>query len=132
MMGVFLKAAAGVLVGLILWIFLDRHNKDVSLLLTLAVCTFAMIIGSYFIEPVIRFLQKIGNVGQLDKDLLSVLLRTVGIGLISEICASICSDAGNAAMGKALQMVSSVVILWLSIPVFEKLLSLLDKILGKV
>ena len=132
MINIFIKAATGILVGLILWIFLDRHNKDVSLLLTLLVCALAMIAASSFIQPVIDFLQKIRDIGQLDKDLLSVLLRVVGIGLIAEICTSICSDAGNAAMGKALQMVSSAVILWMSIPVFEKLLSLLDKILGKV
>lgn len=131
-MSVFLKAVAGVLTALILWLCLNKHSKDLSVLLTLAVCAMAFTAAITFLQPVVNFLQKIQAIGDLDEDLLSVVLKSVGIGLIGEICTLICKDAGNESMGKVLQTVSSVVVLWMSIPVFEKLLSLLDKILGTV
>ena len=131
-MSIFLKAAAAILTALILWIVLSKHTKDMSVLLTLAVCAMLLTVSFSFLQPIISFLQKIQNLGELDNDLLSAVLKIVGIGLITEICAIICKDAGNESMGKSLQILSSVVVLWMSIPVFEKLLLLLDKILGTV
>lgn len=132
MIGVFLKAAVGVLTGLVLWLCLNRNNKDMSLVLTLAVCSLVLIAGVTVLKPVVSFLQKLQGLGELDNDLFAILLRVAGIGIISEICASVCKDAGNDTMGKTLQLVATATVLWMSIPVFEKLLSLLDKILGKV
>ena len=132
MTGAFLKVLAGVFVGLILWVFLDRQNKDVSLLLTIIVCVLAITAGFSFLQPVIAFAERICDTGGLDNDLLSVLLKAVGLTVVSEICTSICNDAGNSAMGKALQTTAAIVIIWISLPVLEKLMSLLEKILGKV
>ena len=70
--------------------------------------------------------------GNLRSDLLGILLKAVGIGLISEIAAVVCSDSGNAGLGKMIQLIGSVVILWLSIPVFQALLDLVQTILGEL
>lgn len=131
-MNIFFKATACVLTALILWICLNKSGKDMSTLLTLCVCIAVAIASFSFLKPVIAFVQKLAGIGQLDSGLLSVMLKVVGIGLISEICTLVCKDAGNESMGKILQILSSCVVLWLSIPVFEKLISLLEKILGKV
>ncbi len=131
-MDVFLKATACILMALILWICLNKSGKDFSVLLTLCVCVAVAAASLYFLKPVITFIREIADTGQLDDGLLSVMLKVVGIGLIAEISMLVCKDAGNESMGKILQIMSSGIILWLSIPVFEKLLSLLDKILGKV
>ena len=131
-MSLLLKASAGVLTALILWLTLNKHAKDMSVLLTLAVCAMVVTVSIGFLQPVVSFLRRIQELGNLDSDLLSVVLKVVGIGLITEIATLICKDAGNESMGKALQLLSTVAVMWMSIPVFERLLSLLDKILGTV
>lgn len=131
-MSTFLKVAAGVLTALILWLSLNKQNKDFSVLLTLAVCCMVITAAMMLLQPVVVFLRKVQEIGNLDRELISVLMKVVGIGMVGEICTLVCKDAGNETMGKALQIVSTVVVLWMSIPVFEKLLSLLDKILGTV
>ena len=131
-MNEFLKATAGVLIGLILWLCVSKQGKDISVLLTMAICAMVFTAAMAFLQPVIRFLNKLQSVGKLDVELVSVILKVVGIGMISEICALICKDAGNESLGKVLQLFASIAVLWMSIPVFEKLLSLLDTILGTV
>lgn len=131
-MNIFWKTAAGILTAVILWISLNKSNKDVSVLLTMAVCAMALIGASAFLQPVIAFFKKLQTIGNLDNDLVSVVLRIVGIGVVTEIAVLICKDAGNESMGKTLQIVSTVTVLWMSIPVFESLISLLDKILGAI
>lgn len=131
-MDTFLKVCAGVLTALMLGLSLNKQSKDISVLLTLAVCAMIMLASAAFFQPIISFLHKLQALYDLDGDLLSVILKAVGIGLLSEICAMICKDAGNETFGKMLQLFSTVVVLWLSLPVFERLLNLLGTILGTV
>lgn len=128
-MSVFIKAAASILVALILHLILSKQGKDFSLLLTVAVCSIVAVTAFQYFEPVIDFFQNLQVIGNLDSDMLSIILRAVGIGLLSEITGVICSDSGNVAMGKMLQILASAVILWISIPLFTSLLTLVEEIL---
>lgn len=118
--------------AVILWINLNKSNKDLSVLLSLAVCAMAVIASAAFLEPVVDFVKKLQGIGKLDGDLVAVVLKVVGIGIVTEIAVMICKDAGNESMGKALQFLSAAAVLWMCIPVFEKLLALLENILGAV
>jgi stage III sporulation protein AD len=129
-MNVFWKITAGTLTAIILWLNLNKSSKDISVLITTAVCAMTIIAATSFLQPVISFVNKMKEIGDLDENLISTVLKVVGVGIVTEIASLICKDAGNDSMGKALQLVSTGVVLWLSIPVFEKLLSLLDNILG--
>lgn len=131
-MNEFLKATAGVLTALILYLCLNKHSKDSSILLTLAVCAMVLLSAMSILRPVLAFLERLQEIGDLDTDLLSILLKAVGIGMIAEISMLICKDAGNESMGKTIQMMATAVVLWISIPVFDKLLSLMNKILGSI
>ena len=131
-MNVYLKVIAGILIALILGIVLDKQGKDISILLTLAVCAMVMLAVTNYLQPIMDFMKRLQNIGQLDSDVLQILIKAVGIGLIAEITNLICVDAGNGALGKTLQVLASAVIIWMSIPVFNQLLELIEKILGEV
>ena len=128
-MDTYVKALAGVLVALILYLVLSKQSKDFSILLTVLVCCMITVAAMYYLEPVITFLDKLETLGQLNSDMLSILLKAVGIGLLAEVTALICSDAGNAALGKTVQILASGVILWLSVPLFTSLIELVEEIL---
>jgi stage III sporulation protein AD len=102
------------------------------LLLTLAACAMIGAVAFTYLKSVISFLQRLTDMTQLNTDLLAVILKTVGIGLIGELAGLICSDAGNAALAKSIQILTTAVILWLSIPLFESLLDLVQAILGEL
>ena len=129
---VFFKVFAGIFTALLVWLSLNKYNKDISVLLTLAVSAMAVIAALTFLQPIVDFLKKIQSLSTLDSEYVSVIFKVVGIGIITEISSLICKDAGNESLGKILQFVSSVTALWMSIPIFEKLLELFDTILGAV
>ena len=131
-MELFLKATAGVLLTVILVLVVGSRSKELSLLLTLAVCCMVACAAGEFIRPVIDFLENLQQVSEMDHTYLAILLKIVGIGFLAEVAAMVCADAGNATLGKTLQMLSSCVILWLSIPLLSQLLELIQDILGEV
>lgn len=128
-MDIFIKSVAGTFVALILYLILAKHGKDISTLLTAAVCCMLAIAAISYIQPVIAFIERLQQITKLDSEMLQIILRTVGIGLLAEITSLICSDVGNAAMGKSLQLLAGGVVLWLSLPLFTKLIDLIEEIL---
>lgn len=126
---IFLKATAGVLISIVICIAISKQGSDFSLLLTIAVCCMIITAAISFIEPVINFIHKLESIGQLNGDMLGILLKAVGTGLLAEIAGLICADAGNASMGKTLKFLASAVILCMSVPLFSSLLDLVEEIL---
>ena len=129
-MVIFLQAAAGVLVASVLGLTLAKQNKEMTILLTIAVCCMVMMAALGFLQPVLELLRQLESIGNLNTEMVQILFKVVGIALVSEIASMICADAGNVSLGKALQMLGSMVVLWLSIPAFQALLSLIQQILG--
>ena len=128
----FIKAATIALVAVVLNLILAKQNRDIAVLLTTAVCALSIIFAMGYFHPVIDFLRKLKVIGQLDGQLFGILMKVVGIGVISEIAGLICSDTGNGAMGKAIQILASGVILWIGLPLLNNLLQLIENILEAV
>ena len=131
-MEIFLKATAGILICAVFCLFLAKQGKDISLLLSILACAMAVIAAITFINPILSFISKLQVLAQWKNDMLKILLKAVGIGLLSEVTALICNDAGNAALGKSLQILATCAILWLSLPLITELVELLEKILGAI
>lgn len=131
-MGYFWKATAAVLIAVVLGLALEKQGKDFSVLLTMAVCCMTAGIAFVYLEPVLDFLWELEELATLQGDMLGTLLKAVGIGLAAELAAVVCTDGGNASLGKQLQMLGSAVILYLSLPIFRSLLSLIQEILGEL
>lgn len=131
-MGVFYQAAAGVLIASVLGIALSGQSKEVSLVLTAVVCAMLLGLCVSFLEPVMDFVRKLEELGDLENSLIQVLLKAAGIALISEIAGMVCTDSGNGSLGKGIRMLGTAVILWLAIPLFDGLLDLIGTILGGI
>jgi len=88
--------------------------------------------ASAYIRPILVFADRLAQVGQLNHEMLNVLQKVVGIGLVSQIAGFICTDAGNQTLGKALQIITTAVILCVSVPLLEEILSLVEAVLGEL
>lgn len=131
-MDIFIKASAGVLIATVISLVLSKQGKDFSVLLVICVCCMMAVACFRYLQEIIDFIKLLENKAKLNRDLISIILKSVGISLLSEITSMICTDSGNAAFGKVIQLMSSAVILWLSIPLFTQLIELVESVLGTV
>ena len=127
-----MKAAAGAIIAAILGIILQRQGKEYAFVLVLAVSAMGACLTLSYIKPVISFLNELRAIGNLDSDVLKILFKAVGIGMVAEISSTVCADSGNSSLGKMLQFLSSAVILWLSLPILEKVMDLIVELLEGV
>lgn len=128
-MNLFFQACGAVMIAVILKLTLATR-QDMATLLALAVCSMAAAVALSFISPVLDFMKSLENLGNLDHDLIQILFKAAGIGVLSEIAVQVCADSGNSSMGKTVHLMASSVILWMSLPLFTALTELIQTILG--
>lgn len=128
----FWKAAGLILLTVILGLAIGKTEKDLSVLLTMIVCCMVTAVAVSYLEPVFDLLWEINTIGDIQDGILRVLLKAVGIMVAVEMIGMICSDAGSGSLGKAVELLGSAVVLYLSIPVFKSLLTLIREILGEL
>lgn len=128
----FWKAAALALIAGVLSLTLKNQDKEYGLLLSIAACLMVTAITVTYLRPVYAFLKELETLGDLRGDMLAILIKALGVGLASEIASMICTDAGNASLTKAIQLLGGAVILYLSVPMFSALMDLIQKIVGEL
>lgn len=126
-MALYLKCAGAAMVGVVLILTLGR--KDLGLALSAAVCVMMALAAAEYLGPVLELLHRLEEMGNLDGSMIAILFKCVGIGLITEIAGTVCADSGNGSLAKSLQILGTAVVLWLSLPLFDCLLSLIQEIL---
>lgn len=120
------------LLAVILVMSIRGQGSDMGLLLSIFVCCVLGCTAVGYLKPLFSFITKLQSLDYVDSQMLSVLLKMVGISIVAEISSLICTDAGNNAMGKGLQLLAVAVILWLSLPLLEALVDLVEQILGNI
>lgn len=128
----FIQASALVLLTVIVCLILSKQEKEIGLLLSVLVCCMLGVLAISYLEPMMELIKNLRITAQLDGELLEILMKAVGVGFLAEIAGMVCTDAGNVTLGKVLQFLGSAVILWMSIPLFQRLLELVASILGEI
>ena len=126
----FVRVCGVALLSVILIVMLGKQDKDWALLLAILGCCMVVAVGLSYLEPVLSYLRQLRDMTGLDPELVDRILKAVGIALLAEVTALVCVDAGNSAMGKAIQVSAVFVILWLSLPLLNGMLELVRELLG--
>ena len=131
-MDIFWKTTAGILICVVLTLTVGKKEKDIALILSMMVCCLTVSSAVHFFRPVVDFLYRLEQLGDISENGISSLLKIVGIGLITELSVQICQDGGSAGLGKSLQIMGCSAMLYFSIPLFEMLLDVIQSILGEL
>ena len=75
----YLTGAAFVLLAVIVGLVLGKQSHELGLLLSLAACCAVAMLVLDRLEPVVAFVNKLSSISGMDSQMLSILLKTVGI-----------------------------------------------------
>lgn len=117
------------LLTVILVLVIRKQSGEMALLLGLCGCCMGLLVTVGFLSPIISFLKKLQQIAQLDNLQLQILMKITAVAFTAEIAATVCADAGNGALAKVMQMLATVAILYLSLPMLEALLALVERVL---
>ena len=126
----FIQALIVAVIGVVLGTVIKKTNRETALLLSIAGCIVIGIFLFRLIDPLVEFCLKLRNLAGLDKNILSPVLKSVGIGLLTQITSKICNDAGESAVGSIVELCGSVVTLYVAIPLMNAVLELVEGLSG--
>lgn len=129
-MNTFIKAVVVLVVAVVISASLPKSSKDFSVVMIIGVCACLIIVICNFFEPIISTITQLSVLGNIDNSLFEILLKCSGVTILSEFVTLVCNDSGNSALGKGAQLLGSVVILWLSLPLFTTLMDIVSKVLA--
>ncbi len=126
-----LKLGGVALVALIALLVLRQLRPEWAPLLRLS--TTVLLLGS-ILSMAALVLNYVGDLaegtGALDGDGWTILLKTMGIGFLTETAASICRDSGEATLGSWVEMAGRLEILLLALPLIRTVLDTVAALLG--
>ena len=131
-MALFFKVLTCALAGVVLLRLLDRQGSAAGIPFALLVCVLILMASVSYLQPVLELLRSLQKEANLNGELLTIILKAVGIGLIGEVAALICSDGGNAALARGVEIATAAVLMWLSLPMIKQLLELIQQITGNL
>ena len=126
----FWKTTALVLLTVILSLSLDKTERDISAVMGIVALCVAACAAVTILNPVLNYLVELQRLFNLPDGLVSVLLKAVGIALVAELSSAVCTDAGNALLGRMLQILGGAVVLSLSVPMFRTLMTIIKEMIG--
>lgn len=131
-MDAFWKAAAVMILVVILGTALGKTEKDIAVVLSVAACCMAAMAALTYLSDVIAFLWEIGNGLEHGTPFLRTLLKIAGVALTTELTGLIGADAGSSSLGKAMQILGNAAILFLALPLLETFLSMVQDMMGRL
>lgn len=129
-MGEYWKLAAAVLLTAVLTLTVRKHSDAIAVVLAVAGCCICGIFLSRLAAPVFSFLDETAKTAGISDELLSPLLKTVGIGLLTRFSSDICTDAGQSALAKMAQTGGTVLCICVSLPLFTAVLTTVQTLSG--
>ena len=112
-------------------IALVRESKpELAVLLGVAsgIAVLIMVVDALF--DIVNTFYNIAYITGLSSNMFAAILKIIGIGYITEFAANICVDAGNKSIGDKISFAGKIVILVLSLPIVEGVVSVIAEMLG--
>lgn len=106
---------------------LKQHAPEFSTAFSIGVSAVLLLYILYEISPFVQSITRLFTTA-VTADF-SIIVKTVGIGLITEIVCSICEDAGQKALATKAVIAGKFAILIVALPLFEQMLSIITELL---
>ena len=126
----FIKICAFALISAVVYAVVSNMSSSLSfgvkLLATVLLCGAAVIA----IEPVVRRVYELSELGGGVVEYADVVIRALGISLLAHISAEVCRDSKESSVANAVILAAKIEILILCLPLVDKIISYASDILG--
>ncbi len=124
------KIAGICLTAAVLAAALDRRDHAIAMALGVLACALTLIACVRAIRPAARFLEELSELSGLGAACLTPLVKTVGVGVVTQICCAVCADCGQNAMAKAAELCGVCASIVLALPLMRAALDVIRQMMG--
>ncbi len=127
-MAVLIKIAAIAVVGTVLTLVIRKNSPEMALMLTISLAIVALTLAFDVIKTVTGFLATLAESAGIAPAVLSIVLKTVGISIITKLAADVCRDAGQSSIASGVELTGAFTALYIAIPLFKTVLTMINEL----
>ena len=117
------KPLAFLIAALVFSVFLKDKNREVSMVITLTASAAVLVFFSLKLGDVFREVISFFDFGTREAVFAELIMKILGISLITEEVETVCKDAGETSLGKNAVLIGKLSLLMLCIPLIKDVLS---------
>lgn len=124
------QVAVFCLIAAILAIVLRQYRPEYAVFVSLACSVLAVV---YLLQGIVQVMEELGGLlenAMLPGDLIQVVVKCLGVCILTELAANTCRDAGEQAIGAKVELAGKVTLVLVSLPLFERLLQFAERLLA--
>ena len=123
------QVAVFCLVATMLALVLRQYRPEYAVFISLA-CSIVAVL--YLLQGVAQVAEELGRLLEdtmLPGELVHVVMRCLGVCILTELAAQTCRDAGEQAIGAKVELAGKVTLVLVSLPLFQRLLQVAGALL---
>lgn len=124
-MELMLKVCAVVAVGSIAVLLLKRTLPEMSQIAEIALLVSLVVSSAGVLSRVVALLFELGNISGLSRELITPLIKTVGISIVTKLSCDVCRESGILSAATYVELLGGAVAVSFSAPL---VFSILEKI----
>lgn len=117
------------LVSTAICIIIKQNSPEYSLAISIAcsIAIFYVVISS--LQPVIDSMNNLMTNAKISNEYTSAVIKALGICYITELASDCCKDAGQTAIATKIELGGKVMIVLLSLPLFDNLVEIVKNLM---
>lgn len=119
------QVAAVAVAGAVCAAVIKKQTPDMALVVTLCAVTVILCAAVTALEPVRELMDALGEQAGLSAAVLAPVVKTVGIALLTRICAELCRDAKESGIAAAVEAAGGACALLVCLPLFRAVLEMI-------
>ena len=120
-----MKAAAlGVGVSAVI-LLIKKSNPEMALVLGLATGILVLRLAFELISGVGEVIDVAVRLSALEEELVTPVLKCIGIGVVTKLASDTCKDAGSSTIGSAVELVGAASALYVTLPLLKTLVQMI-------
>ena len=109
----------------LLTLVVKKQSPELALVLSLCACALGAALLLRRAEPILSLARSLADRAELDEALTGPLWKCLGLGLLTELSAAVCADAGQSALAKLIELGGGILCLAVSLPLIDAVLELI-------
>lgn len=127
-MTILIKVAAVAVAGTVLSLVIKKNSPEMALMLTISLALIALYLAFDTIKEVTQFIASLADMAQISPAVLTVVIKAVGISVVSKLSSDVCRDAGQTSVASGVELVGVFAALYISLPLFKTVLNMIGSL----
>lgn len=128
-MDVLIKTAGACLAASVLALLIKKDTPAISLAIGCAAACLAVYLANAQIKETVSFVNEVSELSGIAAPTVSALLKGLAAAIVTKLTADICKDSGMSAAASSVELVGSLTVFAVSLPVIRTMLNMIRGLL---